>query len=84
MAETEIGKIREILASSPHPPDLAGRRKRLDEVFGSFPLSDGAYPELTNADGVPAEWTSTSSADCFGGQLRGQLTRGNQQEKMSS
>ena len=63
MAETEIGAIREILASSPRPPDLAGRRKRLDEVFGSFPLADGAHAEPADAGGVPGEWTSTSSAD---------------------
>jgi len=59
MAETEIGAIREMLAASPRPPDLAGRRKRLDEVFGSFPLADGAHAEPADAGGVPAEWTST-------------------------
>jgi acetyl esterase/lipase len=63
MAESEIGAIREILASSPRPPDLAGRRKRLDEVFGAFPLADGAHAEAVDANGVPAEWTFTSSAD---------------------
>jgi acetyl esterase/lipase len=63
MAETEIAAIRAILASSPRPPDLAGRRQRLDEVFGAFPLADGAQAEPINANGVPAEWTSTSSAD---------------------
>ena len=63
MAETEIGAIREILAASPRPPDLAGRRKRLDDVFGSFPLADGAHADPADAGGVPAEWTSTSSAD---------------------
>jgi monoterpene epsilon-lactone hydrolase len=63
MTETEIGAIREILASSPRPPDLAGRRKRLDDVFGAFPLADGAHAEPVDAHGVPAEWTATSSAD---------------------
>jgi acetyl esterase/lipase len=63
MPESEIAAIRAILASSPRPPDLAGRRKRLDEVFGAFPLADGAHAEPVDANGVPAEWTSTSSAD---------------------
>jgi epsilon-lactone hydrolase len=63
MAETEIGAIRAVLAASPRPPDLAGRRKRLDEVFGAFPLADGAHAEPVDAGDVPAEWTATSSAD---------------------
>jgi acetyl esterase/lipase len=63
MPESEIDAIRAILASSPRPPDLAGRRKRLDEVFGAFPLADGAHAEKVDAHGVPAEWTFTSSAD---------------------
>ena len=32
-------------------------------MFGSFPLADGAHAEPADAGGVPAEWTSTSSAD---------------------
>jgi acetyl esterase/lipase len=63
MAETEIGAIRTILGSSPRPPDLPGRRERLDKVFGAFPLADGAHAEPVDAGGVPAEWTATSSAD---------------------
>ncbi len=63
MADTEISAIRAILASRPRPLDLAGRRKRLDEVFGSFPLADGAHAKPADAGGVPTEWTSTSSAD---------------------
>jgi monoterpene epsilon-lactone hydrolase len=63
MADTEIAAIRAILASSPRPPDLAGRRKRLDEVFGAFPLADGAQAEPVDAGGVPAEWTFSTSAD---------------------
>lgn len=63
MAETEIGAIRELLASSPRPPDLAGRRKRLEEVFGSFSLADGVHAEPADLGGRSAEWTSTSSAD---------------------
>jgi monoterpene epsilon-lactone hydrolase len=63
VAQTEIGAIRAILASSPRPPDLAGRRARLDEVFGSFPLAKGAAAEAVDANGVPAEWTVTPTAD---------------------
>jgi epsilon-lactone hydrolase len=63
MPETEIGAIRELLASSPRPPDLAGRRKRLEEVFGSFSLADGVHAKPVDLGGVSAEWTSTSSAD---------------------
>jgi epsilon-lactone hydrolase len=63
MAETEIGAISELLASSPRPADLAGRRKRLEVVFGSFSLADGVHAEPADLGGVSAEWTSSSSAD---------------------
>jgi acetyl esterase/lipase len=63
MAETEIGAIRAILASSPRPPDLAGRRQRLDEVFGNFPLADGTQAVTADAGGVLAEWTASPAAD---------------------
>jgi acetyl esterase/lipase len=63
MTQAEIDAIREVLASSPRPPDLAGRRKRLDEVFGQFPLAAGAVAQAADANGVPAEWTFTPSAD---------------------
>ena len=63
MADTEIGAIRAILASSPRPPDLPSRRARLDAVFGNFPLAPGAVAEAVSADGVPAEWTAAPGAD---------------------
>jgi acetyl esterase/lipase len=63
MAETEIAAIRAILSSSPRPPDLAGRRERLDQVFGQFPLAEGARTEAVDAGGIPAEWTATPSSD---------------------
>jgi acetyl esterase/lipase len=63
MPETEIGAIRAILAASPRPAELSARRARLDEVFGSFPLADGARAETVDAGGVAAEWTATPSAD---------------------
>jgi acetyl esterase/lipase len=66
MAETEIAAIRAILASSPRPPDLAGRRERLDQVFGQFPLAEGTLTEAVDAGGIPAEWTATPSADPSG------------------
>jgi acetyl esterase/lipase len=63
MPESEIDAIRAVLAASPRPPDLAGRRQRLDEVFGNFPLADGAVAVPADANGVLAEWTATPSAD---------------------
>jgi acetyl esterase/lipase len=63
MTQTEIQAIREVLAASPRPPDLAGRRQRLDGVFGQFPLAPGAMAEVTDANGVAAEWTATPSAN---------------------
>ncbi len=63
MTQSEIAAIRAVLAASPRPPDLAGRRRRLDEVFGNFPLADGVKATPVDAGGVPAEWTATSSAD---------------------
>lgn len=63
MMDVGIGAIRAILSSSPRPPDLAGRRRRLDEVLGTFPLAPGTRAEAADAHGVPAEWTATPAAD---------------------
>ena len=62
-AGSEIAAIRARLAASPRPPDLAGRRRRLDEVFGAFPLAPDATAAPVDAGGVPGEWTATRAAD---------------------
>ena len=63
MPDPEIAAIREILAAAPRPADLAHRRTRMDQVFGAFPLPEGAQAETVDANGVPGEWTSTPQAD---------------------
>ena len=63
MHDPEIAAIREALAANPRPPDLASRRKRLDGLSSIYPLPTDARIEAANANGVPAESTSTPAAD---------------------
>jgi monoterpene epsilon-lactone hydrolase len=63
MADAEIDVIRAALASSPRPPDLAERRKRLDALGGQYQLPAGVRVEAVDANGVAAEWTTTPEAD---------------------
>jgi monoterpene epsilon-lactone hydrolase len=63
MADAEIEVIRQILAANPRPPELSERRRRLDALGGQYPLPADVRVEAADANGVPAEWTSTSEVD---------------------
>jgi acetyl esterase/lipase len=63
MADPEIRKLRELIASRPRAADIAQRRNDIDERGRQFPLPAGVRVETVNAGGVPAEWTATADAD---------------------
>jgi acetyl esterase/lipase len=59
MADPEMAAIRDMLAASPRPAGLAQRRARLDAMFAAFPVPSDVAVESVDANGVPAEWTSS-------------------------
>lgn len=63
MADPEIVKLRELIASRPRPADLAERRRAMDANAQSFPLDPEIEVQAVVAAGVPAEWTLSPGAD---------------------
>ena len=63
MADPEIAKLRELIASRPRPDDLAERRRVMDANATTFPLDAAIKVEPVSANGVKAEWTSAPGAD---------------------
>jgi epsilon-lactone hydrolase len=63
MADPEIEVIRDILRSQPRPADLQERRKRLDALGTRYTVAPDIRVEPTDANGVPAEWTTAPDAD---------------------
>ncbi len=63
MADPEIVKLRELIASRPRPADTGARRKAMDENARVFPLDPSVKVEAVNAGGVAAEWTTSPNAD---------------------
>ncbi len=63
MADTEIERIRAMLAARPRPTALSERRARLDALGEQFAVPPDVRLEAVEANGVPAEWTTTPGAD---------------------
>ncbi|MBV8616739.1 MAG: alpha/beta hydrolase fold domain-containing protein, partial [Acetobacteraceae bacterium] len=63
MAETEIERIRAMLAARPRPAALSERRARLDALGEQFAPPGDVRVEVAQANGVAAEWTTTPGAD---------------------
>jgi epsilon-lactone hydrolase len=63
MSNTEIDAIREQLAASPRPTDMAARRTRLDTLGSHYMIPADVRVDAVSANGVAAEWTITSAAD---------------------
>src|SRR5215212_1826228 len=63
MGSTEMAAIREMLAASPRPANLAERRQRLDALGSRYIIPTDVLVEPVDANGVPAEWTTTPEAD---------------------
>jgi acetyl esterase/lipase len=63
MADPEIAKLRELIASRPRPDDLGERRRAMDANATTFPLDPSVKVEPVTANGVRAEWTTTPGAD---------------------
>ena len=63
MENPEIEAIRGALKATPRPAGLVERRARLDALGARYTLPSDVRTEEVDADGVPAEWTVTPSAD---------------------
>ncbi|ABY29729.1 alpha/beta hydrolase [Methylorubrum extorquens] len=63
MAPSDIDVIRVRLAAHPRPADLAERRARVDALAADYALPPDVRVEPIDAQGVPAECTSTPAAD---------------------
>lgn len=63
MADPQIEIVRTLLASRPRPAGLAERRERLDALGSRYSVAADVKIESVQADGVPAEWTTTPDAD---------------------
>jgi epsilon-lactone hydrolase len=63
MSEKEIAALRALLTSRPRPTGVAERRARLDALGDAYPTASDIRLEPTNADGVPAEWSTAPGAD---------------------
>jgi len=63
MADPEIVKIRDLIASRPRATEIAQMRIDADARAKAFPLPSDVTVTPVSANGVPAEWTSTPDAD---------------------
>ena len=63
MADAEIDAIRALLAARPRPTELAERRRRLDMLGAQYALPADIRVERADANGVPAEWTTSPAAE---------------------
>jgi monoterpene epsilon-lactone hydrolase len=63
MSDAEIAALREKVASRPRSDDYRQRRKDIDKRGLQYGLPADVAVEPVNANGVRAEWTSTSQAE---------------------
>jgi len=61
--DPEIAALREQIASRPRAADIAQRRRDIDERGRQFGTPADVTVETVSANGVPAEWTATPTAD---------------------
>jgi acetyl esterase/lipase len=62
MANSEIDMIRAFLAAVPPGRDIAATRASYDAIGDQFPCATDVTLESVDADGVPAEWSTTPGA----------------------
>jgi epsilon-lactone hydrolase len=63
MSNAEIDAIRALLAASPRPTDMAGRRARLNALGSRYTIPPDVRVDAVSANHVAAEWTITPQAD---------------------
>jgi monoterpene epsilon-lactone hydrolase len=63
MSDTEIGPLRQKLASRARSDDYRQRRKEMDAAFSQYRTAPDVTVEPMTANGVRAEWTSTPQDD---------------------
>ena len=61
--DPEILALRELIASRPRATEIAQRRRDMDARGRQFGVASDVTVEKVSAGGVPAEWTTTPSAD---------------------
>lgn len=63
MSDPEIDRLRTLIASRPRATEIAQHRRDMDARARQFATAADVTVEKLNANGVPAEWTSTPDAD---------------------
>jgi monoterpene epsilon-lactone hydrolase len=63
MADTEIARLRAVIAARPRATEIAQMRLGSDARGKAFGLADDVTVRPVSANGVKAEWTSTPDAD---------------------
>jgi len=63
MSDTDIGALRQKLASRVRSDDYRQRRKDMDAAFSQYRIAPDVTVEPVTANGVRAEWTSTPQDD---------------------
>src|SRR3978361_1301944 len=63
MADSEIARLREIIAARPRATEIAQMRLDADARSKVFGLAADVTVQPVDANGVRAEWTSTPDAD---------------------
>jgi acetyl esterase/lipase len=63
MSDTEVGALREKLASRERSDDYQRRRRDMDAFFLQYGVARDVTVEPVSANGVRAEWTSTAQDD---------------------
>ena len=63
MADSEIAKLREMIAARPRASEVAQMRIDIDTRGRSFGIAPDVTVQSVVANGVKAEWTSTPQAD---------------------
>jgi acetyl esterase/lipase len=63
MDESEIETVRALLSSKPRPAGWPERRVRIDDVGSVWPIASDVKLALSDAGGVPAEWSIVPGSD---------------------
>ena len=63
MADQKIDAICALLLARPRADKLSERRKRLDALGTQYKIATDVLIESVEANGITAEWSSSSDAD---------------------
>ena len=63
MEQSDLAAIRTLLGSRPRPVGWAARRRRLDEIGGTWPVASDVTLTPVDIDGVLGEWSTVPGSD---------------------